>query len=442
MRISAAPRGQLCDAGQVDLRRSAAVMLALVVAGELIFSLPFHVPRYFRPSVLEAFGFSNAAWGDVAAVYGVTAMLSYFPGGFVADRFSARVLMATSLAATAAGGVYLATLPGPVGMSFLYGYWGVTTTLLFWSPMIRATRAWGRRSAQGTAFGILDGGRGLVAVLSAGVGVWIFGVFLQDAFTVAYEDRRDAVRVVALFYSALTLAASLLVLRLVPDGRLPSDPRERATARSDARRILRSRVVWLQALVVVCAYCGYKGLDNYSLYVFDVLGLGEASAARLAAAGACLRPLGAMAAGLLADRVGAAPVVAGSFALLTGLYALLGSQLVGPTLAGLVYASFMVTMLAVFALRGVYFALLEETGVPASSTGAAVGLVSLIGFTPDIFFAAVAGRVLDATPGIEGHRQYFLLLAGIAAAGWVVSTLLVRTARRRHAARGDAGKLG
>jgi sugar phosphate permease len=412
-------------------------MIALIVAGELIFSLPFHVPRYFRPSVLAAFGFSNAALGDVFAVYGVTAMLSYFPGGLLADRFSARVLMAISLAATAAGGFYLATLPGRTGMSVLYGYWGVTTIFLFWAPMIRAARTWGGRLAQGRAFGILDGGRGLIAALFAGIGVWIFAGFLHDAVGVGAlgdEERRAAVRAVILFYSAITLASSLLVLRFVPDGRLALDRTASPAAQSDVRYVLRSRVVWLQALVVVCAYCGYKGLDNYSLYVFEVLGLDEASAARFAAAGAYLRPVGAMAAGLLADRAGVAPVVAGSFAMLTGLYALLGSQLATPALAGLVYANLVVTMLAVFALRGVYFALLEETGVPASRTGAAVGLVSLVGFTPDVFFAAVAGRLLDATPGIGGHREYFLLLAGIAAVGWLASMLVVRYARERRGA--------
>jgi hypothetical protein len=32
--------------------------------------------------------------GDLFAVYGVTAMLAYFPAGSPADRFSARKLMA------------------------------------------------------------------------------------------------------------------------------------------------------------------------------------------------------------------------------------------------------------------------------------------------------------------------------------------------------------
>jgi hypothetical protein len=54
-----------------------AFMLALILAGELIFGLPFHTARFFRPTYLEAFGFSNTQLGDIFAVYGVTAMLAY-----------------------------------------------------------------------------------------------------------------------------------------------------------------------------------------------------------------------------------------------------------------------------------------------------------------------------------------------------------------------------
>ena len=39
-------------------------LLCIILAGEAVFSLPFHIPRFFRPSVLDAFGISNTALGD------------------------------------------------------------------------------------------------------------------------------------------------------------------------------------------------------------------------------------------------------------------------------------------------------------------------------------------------------------------------------------------
>jgi MFS family permease len=75
-------------------------LLCIIFAGEAIFSLPFHIPRFFKPTVLQAFDISNTALGDAFAVYGLTAMLSYLPGGWLADRYSARHLMTTSLLAS------------------------------------------------------------------------------------------------------------------------------------------------------------------------------------------------------------------------------------------------------------------------------------------------------------------------------------------------------
>ncbi|MBW2715694.1 MAG: MFS transporter, partial [Deltaproteobacteria bacterium] len=147
----------------------------LIFVGEVMFSLPFHIPRYFRATVLDVFGLSNAQLGDVFAVYGITAASAYFLGGPLADRFPARKLIATSLLATGAGGLYLSTIPGPFALAILYGYWGLTTILLFWAALIRATREWGSTSSQGRAFGFLDGGRGLVSACLASLAVIVFG---------------------------------------------------------------------------------------------------------------------------------------------------------------------------------------------------------------------------------------------------------------------------
>ncbi len=38
-------------------------MLALVVGGEAIFGLPFHITRYFRPTLLKAFALTNTELG-------------------------------------------------------------------------------------------------------------------------------------------------------------------------------------------------------------------------------------------------------------------------------------------------------------------------------------------------------------------------------------------
>ena len=405
------------------------IIVCLILAGEAIFSLPFHVARFLRPTLLEVFNFSNANLGDVFAVYGVTAMLAYFPGGTIADRFSARRLLAFSLIATAAGGLYMASIPGIFGMSVLFAYWGVTSILLFWAALIRSTREWGGNLSQGRAFGILDGGRGLLAAGLASIAVVIFSTALDVEPTTANpEGKTEALATVIYFYTATTFAAGVIAWIFVPDSPRSvgaSDPM------ANVRAVLKQPMVWVQALIVICAYCGYKSLDNYALYAAEVLGMSDVDAAAFTAASAYIRPVAAIAAGFAADRLRASKLMASLFLILIVSYGFLG--LTAPVAGGsmLLFANILISFAGVYALRGVYFALLQETQIPSHMTGTAVGLISLVGFTPDIFFAAIGGRLLDNAPGLVGHQHYFILLASIMAVGIFATATLIYLGKRR-----------
>ena len=76
------------------------------------------------------------------------------------------------------------------------------------------------------------------------------------------------------------------------------------------------------------------------------------------------------------------------------------------------YVPYIVTMvcasLGIFALRGLYYAIMEEGQVPLAYTGSAVGLVSVIGYTPDIFMGPLMGYLLDSAPGAVVTVTFFL----------------------------------
>lgn len=399
-------------------------MLTLVLAGELIFGLPFHTTRFFRPTFLEVFSFSNTQLGDVFAVYGITAMLAYFPGGVIADHYSPRTLMTLSLFATAAGGVYMATFPGETQLTLLYGFWGVSTVLLFWSAMISATREWGGDHSQGKAFGILDGGRGLVAAAFAVFAVAVLSTYMPaDMQQLSDGERRQGFRVVILLYSASTAVAGCLTWFVLPKSLGAVSTRVKPLAGMLA--VLRRPVVWAQALVIICAYCGFKGSDNYSLYAVQVLGMDELAAAKFTAYASYLRPVAAVAAGVVADRFSASKVITTTLVVLVLSYSLLAIAIPSANWTNIIFANLLITFFAVFALRGVYFALLQESHTPKHLTGSTVGLISLVGYTPDIFFAPIGGRILDSASVLVGHQRYFMFLTGIAIVGVLAILWLV-----------------
>jgi sugar phosphate permease len=406
------------------------IIFCLIVAGEMIFGLPFHVLRYFRPTFLEVFNLTNAEIGDAFAIYGITAMLSYFPSGVIADQLSARKLMSFSLFATALGGVYLAMIPERLGLSLLFGYWGLTTILLFWAAMLRATREWGGKLAQGRAFGILDGGRGLMGAGAATIAVFFLAAFLtSDLENISQSQRTLALKSVIYFYTLITFGTAVLVWFLIPDTKIENNTTS-SHPFEGIRKVLKNRLAWLQAIIVVCAYCGYRGLDFYALYGIDILGMNEVSSARFVSYATFLRPVAAIGAGFLADRFTTKKVIGSTFILLFLSYLVLILLSPGANVLSIIFVNLIFTFMAVYALRGVYFALFEETNISGSLTGTTVGLISFVGFTPDIFFNSVAGRILDASPGLAGYHHFYLFLGFFAALGMLATFLLVRRSKR------------
>jgi sugar phosphate permease len=408
-------------------------MLGLILAGEAVYTLPFHVTRFFRPTALEVLNLTNTELGTAQAVYGVVAMLAYFPGGPLADRFPARKLLALSLWSTAAGGLYMATLPGYRGVLLVWGFFGITTILLFWAALIRATRDWGGTDEQGRAYGLLDGGRGLLAAVLATIGAGLFGLMFPEGYAAAnFEDKQEALRLIILGYTAVTATAGVFVWFVLSDGHPSGQPglEEWRPATESTwthiKRVMRIPAVWLTSIIVVCAYVGFKGFDNYSLYAVEGFGMGEVEAARIAAIGAWMRPVAALGAGFLGDRflVSRMTVVCFAVLLVSQLFFALHTPL--PGTAWVLLFNILIGSSAIFGLRALYFALFEEAKVPTAVTGTAVGLVSVLGYTPDIFVSYAGGVLLDRSPGLAGHQHYFYFLAAFAAIGLLVSIIMMR----------------
>jgi hypothetical protein len=272
-----------------------------------------------------------------------------------------------------------------------------------------------------------------VAALLASGGVILLVLFLpEDMDQLSNEERRSAFRSVIFFYSLVTLATAALTWTVIPAVKHIGDSSSRLFRSSVA--VLARPLVWAQAAVIICAYCGYKALDNYSLYAVQVLGMNEADGAKLATNAIYLRPVAALTAGLLADRWAAGKMVGTSFAILVVSYGILATVLPGDYGLMIIYANIFISVFAVCMLRGVYFALLEENRVPSYLTGAVAGSVSFIGYTPEIFFGPITGRILDANPGPVGHQNYYLFLAVVAALGVIVVAWLLWLQRRSAAA--------
>lgn len=198
-------------------RKRISILISLIIAGEAVFFLPFVLARIFRPTLLEVFEITNTELGTYFSIYGIVAMVSYIFGGTLADRFSARNLMAIALWLTSLGGFIMAWLPSSTIMRVLYGFWGFTTIFLFWAAMIKATREWGGSDFQGRAFGWLEGGRGGTAAILGTISFLLFSWFsVKTSSGDIAGNGIHAFQIVILTISGITFISGILIWYLVP----------------------------------------------------------------------------------------------------------------------------------------------------------------------------------------------------------------------------------
>ncbi|MXY53625.1 MAG: MFS transporter [Gammaproteobacteria bacterium] len=394
-------------------------LAVITVAAGAIYPL-LYLRQNFEVSMLETFDITATQLGQCNAILGVLFVVTYLPSGWLADRIRPRFLMSFSLLAAGLLGLWFAAAPSLAELRIIYAGWGIATGLTFWSAHIKAVAVLAEEKEQGRFFGVLDGGRGLIEALLATVAIALFAYWLTELG----KPTGAALRTVIWLYAGNMLVLAPVVLLTVDDNRAEGGDRRVASLRetaADLRLVLSKPEIWLAALCIMAGYQLFFATYAFSAYMQQNFGLTAVTAGMITVAKQWMRPLGAIGAGLVGDYWGREKVlgtllVVGSAALAS--LAVLPLDAAAPVLLAIVLAVGLIT----YAVRGVYWATLERCDVPDRVKGFAIGVISLVGYAPDIYLPLIRGELVDRIPGQWGYGIYFLGLAAFgllgAAAAW------------------------
>lgn len=350
--------------------------------------------------------------GSLFSIYGTIALFSYFFGGLIADKFPPGKLMGIALFTTALGGLVMATFPSFFVLQILYAYWGITTIFLFWGAMIKATRLWGGDKNQGTAFGFLDAGRGVIAALIGSIGVFIFSKVLKTGSNLESTiERQEALRYVILYSSFFVTIVGFLVFHFMKS-ESKNKPKTNNLALSliNVKSVLKYKSIWLMMIIIISAYVGYKITDIYSLYAYEVMLYSETKAAEIGSLQLYLRPIVCLFFGFLADKSNSIKWIIIGFNIILIGSLIFASGIITNHLNLIFLLSLVITAVGTYAVRALYFSIFNEGKIPIKVTGTAVGIISVVGYTPDIFATPIIGYLLDNYPGSLGHQYVFTML--------------------------------
>lgn len=403
----------------------------LVMAGGTIYKLANLKDAFYVP-MQEAMGLSHTEIGTLLSVNSMVATALFIVGGYLADRFSTRILIPLGLVGSGALGLFLSTFPGFSTLLVLFALLAVCSDCLVWPALLKSIRQLGGSKEQGRLFGLLEGGRGVVdtAVAFSALGIFVL-----------LGSGTGGFRAAIAFYAIVDVVVGVLLFLLLrtqtsEQASKPPAPKKQKAGLGEIWRAAKQPQLWWVSFTVFMVYVVYCGLTYFIPYLTYVYGL---PVALVGAYGIInqygLKIIGGPIGGVLADKVfkGASRYIRLAFLCLIPVVAVL---LLLPADPSSQIPAMIVTLLfslIVFTMRGVFWAPMDEVGIPEETSGTAFGIACLVGYAPGMFAFIVYGAILDANPGAGGYHIVFVVLAALALVGAVVSSGLVRAARARRA---------
>ncbi len=397
-----------------DIKRYFQVLL-LILAGGVIYPM-LYLREGYQLVILSSFDLTINELNQLYIWLGVFFVLGYIPSGCLADRFTTKKLLVVSLVCTGLIGIIYAQIPPKEYLTYIYIGWGISTLLCFWGAFIKTVKILSRDHDSARIFGTLDGVQGLIGGVLGITAFFIFSSIVKvDPDSIELTTKGFS-GVVYLYSFVCISVGILLAIFLDKDNKLDQD---RSVDFADNLKflkiILRNKRVWYLSIIIMTGYTGYWTTFYYASYTQEVYNLSPITTAFIGNLIIWMRPVGGITFGILADKYGKEKILRIIFILFTASLVLI-TQLtpwVSVKLIIILFASVMT-----YAIKGLYWSLLDDLQIPNAYIGIAIGFISFIGYLPDLYAPIIANTIVSFSPSpITSYNSFFLISAIISIIG-------------------------
>lgn len=377
-------------------------LILMMLSLNTIYLLPYLMYTYYTP-LQEAMGLigQDAAYGSLLNVYGIANIILYIPGGLICDKYDAKKLLVISMIGTGVLGLWEAMWPSYTMLMVIHIGWAFTTVLTYWSASIKCINLVAGSDEQGSMYGALEAGRGVVGIVLTVIFVAIFTKFSADSK-------------LAMTYVVTAISVTMIIVGILMIFFFPKTSVEGATNESMLDGIkamlgaFKLPVTYLLAGMIFGACVAQACLSYLGPYLENICGMDPNTVIIFANYNKTICTLiSASVAAIAAKKMGNSS----KFMIYAGIgsivcYALL---VFVPGTAALAYPIMCIMIMSTLCypiFRALYYAAIEELGTPKNQVGSVIGIASIIGFCPDTFFTTWAGGRLEADP-VGGYKIIF-----------------------------------
>ncbi len=413
-----------------DLKRYLQFLLVIVASGA-IFPLVYLKAQY-QETILMVYDMSIQQLNTIFVIMGFVFVIGYFPSGILSDKFSAKGMLVLSLLGTAAGGIWFAQVPSYGAIIVIFSMWGFFTGVTFWGAHLKVVKMLAKPSEEGRFFGILDGGKGLIEAVLASIALAIFTAVLGGSDDGVIME--EALLSVVYMYIAVLVAAAVLVIIFVKEVKtenteVTSEAKEESKFKfSDVGKIFKNKYVYYQGIIVFAGYTLFWTNYYFSGYLQTNLEISLEAAGTIMVIILWMRPIGGTLGGIMADKIGNVKTI--RIVLTAGCIGLLVLSLAPASLPVTFFSgAAIISGLVFYMIRATFWTLLGESNIEPMIMGTAIGVISVMGFVPDIILPYVHTFWTNMFGAAGGNTGYFITSVCIGAVG-IVATVLYSRSRK------------
>lgn len=412
------------------------IRLLLIVLGAGAVYPVIYLRQQYQETMLAVFDMSLSQLNMLYSVLGIAFVVGYVPSGILSDKFSAKKLMVISLLGVSAGGFWFAQRPSYISIVVIYAIWGFFAVFTFWSAHMKLVKLLSTPDDEGRFFGILDGGRGAVEAALASLAAFLFARIIGPggASNVAQSVKESAMISVVYMYAVLIAVVAVLIAIFIKENSAEERKAvleiENKFKISQVKSVFANKMVLLMGVIIFLAYIVTWALYYYNGYLETNIGVDAVTVSTIMVVVLWMRPIGGIMGGFIVDKVGRTKTLAG--ALIGNVVCLLLMALLPTTMSTtLFFAVVIAAGLFCYAIRGTYWSLLGECRIDSQITGTTIGVISLIGYAPDIVLPLIITGLFNRFGSNDGYNAYFIFTAMLGAIGVVLVALFGRILKKR-----------
>lgn len=400
-------------------------LVVLISMGSSIIYAPMYLKNVFYDPLMQALGATNADLGLMVSAYGIAAMICYLPSGIVADKFRMRTLAWVGFIATAVLVFVYAMLPSVQICLILFVLMGVTSILVWWGTRFKVIRLCCEENEYASKIGISYSIYGVTGLV----------IGLINAGIIAAISGSAGVQAMLIFLGVVIAVLGVVSFFIIPDFKGEINKDAKLFSVKEAIQAIKHPGVICSCVAYFACYAVYQGATYTTPYLtqcfnadgnlVNIVGL-----IRTYGIGLIAGPI----VGFIATKIKSpSKTILGGFIL--SIAVLVGFILFPQDPSGAMVASILVVVFG-FTTYGAFSigsSPLSEVKIPMAIFGTASGLLSVIGFLPDVFIHTWYGGMIDAQ-GTAAFSSIFGFEIMFGVIGCIALVMLLRSIKKHFGA--------